>query len=135
MPEPGSDGAPEPGSLYEAVGELPRFVGLVDRFYDRVAADPLRLEVYPQPDDLRPARRRLALFLSEYWGGPPVYSTERGHPRLRMRHFPFEIGTAERDRWVEHMSAAVGEMDAPHESAGALIDYFEMGAEAVRNRD
>ena len=125
---------PEEISLYDAVGGLPFFEQLVDRFYDRVASDPLLLAVYPQPEDMGSARRRLALFLAEYWGGPPSYSAERGHPRLRMRHFPFAIGTAERDRWLEHMRAAVAEMDPPPQIVSALLDYFERGAEMVRNR-
>jgi hemoglobin len=125
----------DPESVYETVGGIVFFEDLVDRFYDRVTADAFLLAVYPDPEDLAPARRRLALFLSEYWGGPPLYSRERGHPRLRMRHVPFEIGPAERDRWLEHMTAAVAEMDPPPDVARALVSYFEMGAEAVRNRD
>ncbi len=126
---------PDSTSVYETVGGHPFFEILVDRFYDRVAGDPILLAVYPEPDGLGPARRRLSLFLSEYWGGPPVYSEERGHPRLRMRHFAFEIGTAERDRWLEHMRAALDEMDAPPEVTQQMLDYFEMGAEAVRTRE
>ncbi len=126
---------PDPTAVYETVGGHPFFETLVDRFYDRVAVDPVLLAVYPEPDDLGPARRRLALFLSEYWGGPPAYSEERGHPRLRMRHFAFEIGTPERDRWLEHMRAALDEMDAPPEVTQQMLDYFEMGAEAVRTRE
>ncbi|MEX2420703.1 MAG: globin [Actinomycetota bacterium] len=121
--------------VYEVVGGSSFFEELVDRFYDKVAADPELLAVYPDPGDLGPARRRLALFLSEYWGGPPAYTEERGHPRLRIRHATFEIGTKERDRWLEHMRAAVGEMQQPDEIARVLLDYFEMGAEAVRTRD
>lgn len=122
-------------TLYDVVGGATFFESLVDRFYERVAADPELLRVYPNPEDLAPARRRLALFLAEYWGGPSEYSAERGHPRLRMRHFPFTIGSAERDRWLEHMRAAVAEQSLPPEVARALLEYFEMAAEALRNRD
>jgi hemoglobin len=121
--------------VYETVGGLPFFEDLTRRFYERVAADPVLLRLYPDPENLEPARHRLGLFLSEYWGGPPVYSEERGHPRLRMRHFPFEIGPSERDRWLEHMRAAVEEMVLPLHVRDDLLAYFEMGAEAVRNRD
>ena len=126
---------PEEVALYEAVGGMAFFESLVDRFYERVASDSELLRVYPHPDDLAPARRRLTLFLAQYWGGPDTYTTERGHPRLRMRHFSFAIGGAERDRWLEHMRAAVAELDPPPEVARALLEYFDMGAEAVRNRD
>ncbi len=122
-------------SPYEAVGGLPFFEELVDRFYDRAASDPDLMSVYPEPEDLGPARRRLALFLSEYWGGPPAYSAERGHPMLRRRHFQFTIGIAERDRWLQHMRAAVDEMNPPPEVRRVLLEYFDMGAEMVRNRE
>ncbi len=125
----------DPTSVYEAAGGLPFFEELVDRFYDRVASDPDLMSVYPHPDDLGPARRRLTLFLGEYWGRPPAYSAERGHPMLRRRHFPFAIGPAERDRWLGHMRAAVDGMNPRPEVTRALLEYFEMGAEMVQNRD
>jgi hemoglobin len=91
--------------------------------------------VYPQPADLALARRHLALFLAQYWGGPTNYDAERGHPRLRMRHVPFAIGPAERDAWLRHMREAIAWMDPPPEVATRLHAYFDMAAEAMRNRD
>lgn len=124
----------EQGTLYDAVGGMAFFEALVDRFYAGVAADPALLAVYPEPADLAPARRRLTLFLAQYWGGPSDYSAERGHPRLRMRHAPFAIGVEERDRWLVHMRAAVASLDPPEEIAQALVDYFDMAAEGMRNQ-
>ena len=97
----------EPAQLYAAVGGAPFFERLVDAFYDGVATDPLLLPLYPEAPDLKGARRRLTLFLIQYWGGPATYSDERGHPRLRLRHLPFAIGPAERDAWLAHMTRAV----------------------------
>jgi len=114
---------------------MPFFVALVDAFYDGVAADPQLLAIYPDPDDLGPARRRLTLFLAQYWGGPTTYDEERGHPRLRMRHAPFAIGPGERDAWLARMRAAVAWADPPPDVATRLLAYFEMAAEAMRNRD
>jgi hemoglobin len=121
-------------TLYEAVGGMAFFEALVDRFYEGVAGDPVLLSIYPEPDDLAPARRRLTLFLAQYWGGPTTYNEERGHPRLRMRHAPFAIGGAERDRWLMHMRAAVASLDPPDDVARALEDYFTMAAESMRNQ-
>ena len=47
------------------------------------------------------------MFLEQYWGGPRTYSDQRGHPRLRMRHIPFQIGFLERDAWLRCMHTAV----------------------------
>lgn len=122
-------------TLYEAVGGMPFFEALIDRFYDGVSKDPGLLRLYPEPEDLTEARRKLALFLGQYWGGPPAYSQERGHPALRMRHAPFAIGTDERDRWLTHMLAAVDAMEPPADVAQALRDYLESAADALRNID
>lgn len=121
-------------TLFEVVGGMPFFEALVGRFYDGVAADPALLRLYPEPDDLAPARRRLTLFLAQYWGGPTTYNEERGHPRLRMRHAPFAIGGEERDRWLMHMRSALASLDPPDDVRAALEQYFDMAAESMRNR-
>ena len=121
-------------TLYEAVGGMAFFERLVDRFYEGVAADPVLLRLYPEPEDLGPARHRLTLFLAQYWGGPSTYNDERGHPRLRMRHAPFAIGPEERDHWLVAMRAAIASMDPPEPVAQALHEYFDMAAESMRNR-
>lgn len=92
--------------MYDEVGEQ-FFVDLVDHFYDGVANDEVLIALYPERDDLSGARERLRLFLVQYWGGPTTYSDERGHPRLRQRHFPFVIGERERDHWLMHMNSAI----------------------------
>jgi hemoglobin len=121
-------------TVYDRVGGMAFFERLVDRFYEGVADDPVLLPLYPEPHDLAPARRRLTLFLAQYWGGPSLYSDERGHPRLRMRHAPFSIGGEERDRWLVHMRAAVASLEPPADIERALLDYFDMAAESMRNR-
>ena len=120
-------------TLYEAVGGMPFFEALVDRFYDGVRDDPVLLSLYPEPEDLGPARHKLTLFLAQYWGGPTTYHEERGHPALRMRHAPFAIGFDERDRWLTHMRSAVEAMAPAAEVATALMDYFDMAADSLRN--
>jgi hemoglobin len=124
----------EESSLYQAAGGMPFFEALVDRFYEGVAADPNIRPIYPELD-LEGARHRLTLFLAQYWGGPQTYDAERGHPRLRMRHAPFAIGPHERDAWLGHMREAIAFVGAPPELAARLEAYFEMAAEAMRNRD
>ena len=123
-------------SLYDQVGGMPFFERLVDRFYEGVKRDEVLLPLYPdQADDLAAARRRLTLFLVQYWGGPTTYLDERGHPRLRARHFPFSIGAAERDRWLVHMRAAIDEGDAPPDARARLHEYVTAAADAMRNRE
>ena len=128
-------------SLYERVGGTAFFERLVDAFYEGVATDAVLAPLYPEYPDFTGARHRLTLFLVQYWGGPTTYSDERGHPRLRMRHMPFTIGEAERDRWLVHMLHAVDvatsalDVDGAERDdiAGALRGYFVPSAEHMRN--
>ena len=119
-------------SVYELAGGEPAFRLLVRRFYARVAGDPVLRRVYPE-EDLSGATERLTLFLIQYWGGPSTYSEQRGHPRLRMRHQPFAIGRAERDAWLEHMTAAVESLDLAPAVRKALLDYFATASTAMIN--
>ncbi|HEV7187109.1 MAG TPA: globin [Blastococcus sp.] len=124
---------PSARSFYDEVGGAPVFRALVASFYAGVRTDPVLAPLYPQ-DDWDGAETRLRSFLEQYWGGPTTYSQERGHPRLRMRHAPFAIGTAERDAWLRHMRDAVDSLDLSPEHDAALWGYLEMAAMSMQNR-
>jgi hemoglobin len=117
----GDDGGPE------------AFAQLVDAFYDGVAQDPVLRPMYPE-EDLTGAKERLALFLMQYFGGPAVYAEKRGHPRLRMRHFPFSIGEAERDAWLRHMNTALDAVPVFAPVAPLMRAYFRDAAHFLQNR-
>ena len=127
-------------TLYEAVGGDEYFVQLIDRFFDDVEGNELIRAMYPR--SLKESRFRTWSFLAQYWGGPQTYSEKRGHPRLRMRHMPFEIGSAERDAWFELMRTAVEETPLPaglppeavEEIRAMQIQYFEHAASAMVNQ-
>ncbi|MDX6742892.1 globin [Actinocorallia sp. A-T 12471] len=121
-------------TFYEAVGGEETFRRLVHKFYEGVAADPVLRPMYPE-EDLGPAEDRLRLFLIQYWGGPSTYSEQRGHPRLRMRHFPFTIGERERDAWLTHMRAAVDSLGLHPELEEMLWDYLSRAAHSLVNSD
>ncbi|MCL9795699.1 globin [Frankia sp. AgKG'84/4] len=120
-------------TFFDAVGGEPTFRRLVARFYEGVANDPVLRPLYPE-DDLAGAEERLRLFLIQYWGGPSDYQELRGHPRLRLRHAPFSIGTAERDAWLVVMRAAVDSLQLPPEQFTTLWNYLTMAANSLQNR-
>jgi hemoglobin len=108
-------------TVYELVGGAEQFVELVERFYAAVEDDPPLRAVYPE--DLEPGKRALAMFLTQYWGGPRTYAEERGHPRLRMRHAPFTVTPDGAARWARHMLDAVESMDWHPAATAALSEY------------
>ncbi len=119
-------------SFYDQVGGHETFRKLVHAFYAGVAGDPELRALYPG-DDLGPAETRFRMFLEQYWGGPSTYSEERGHPRLRMRHAPFKVTPAQRDRWLTHMMAAVDTLDLAPANDLILRDYLVGAAQSMVN--
>lgn len=117
---------------FEAFGGERFFEALVADFYARVADDPLLRPMYPD-SDLGPARRRLTLFLQQYWGGPDTYSQERGHPRLRMRHVGYAIDSVARDRWLALMHDAVAAQGMPEKDERLLWQYLVSAAFGMQN--
>lgn len=128
-----SDDAVDEISLYERVGGMSFFVTLVDHFYEGVVGDEVLWPLYPDQSDLEGAKRRLALFLGQYWGGPQTYMEERGHPKLRLRHMPFHVGPLERDRWLVHMAVAIEATSHDESLNQELLAYFVPAAEHLRN--
>lgn len=123
--------AEEP-TIYELAGGQEPLLRMVAHFYRGVEEDATLRPLYPE--DLRDSAWWTALFIIQYCGGPTDYSQTRGHPRLRMRHYPFAIGQRERDAWVFHMTRAV-EAEIKDETAKQkLNDYFGKTATFLMNR-
>lgn len=118
--------------IYRLIGE-DGFHALVAAFYRQVPGDDLLGPMYP-PDDLPGAETRLRDFLVGRFGGPPRYMEQRGHPRLRMRHAPFPINRAARDRWMALMTRALDEAGLPEPAAGRLREFFDDVATMMMNR-
>lgn len=119
-------------NIYELAGGLPAFERLVDAFYDEVENDAVLRPLYPE--SLEESRLHLALFLAQFFGGPPEYSMRRGHPRLRARHLPFRIGKRERDAWVTHILAAVDESGIEEPARSHMRNYFQEAATFLINQ-
>lgn len=120
-----------PAAIYDRIGGEEPMRRLVHAFYGRVYADPVLRPLFP--DDRPGTEERLALFLMQYFGGPSTYSERRGHPRLRMRHFPFKIGATERDAWFGHMIAALDENGIAEPARTAMAEYFDRASTFMIN--
>ena len=89
--------------------------------------------MYPQ-DDWDGAEQRMRDFLIFRFGGSQKYIEERGHPRLRMRHAPFPVDAAARDRWLEIMKAAIEETEVPSPAREQIWEFFVPTADFMRNQ-
>ena len=88
---------------YDVIGEK-TLSHLVDAFYERVGNHPELAPIFP--DDLTETARKQKQFLTQYLGGPSIYTEEHGHPMLRARHLPFPITERRAKAWLSCMSEA-----------------------------
>ena len=119
--------------IYARIGEE-GFARLVRAFYRRVPEDDILGPMYPK-HDLAGAEIRLRDFLVGRCGGPPRYIEQRGHPRLRMRHAPFAIDQAARNRWMQLMERAMAEADLPPDVTPLLREFLDGVATFMVNRE
>ena len=118
--------------VYARVGEE-GFTRLIAAFYRQVPGDAILGPMYPA-HDLHGAEQRLRDFLIFRFGGPTRYLETRGHPRLRMRHAPFAIDAAARNRWVELMDDALAEAAFPAEVDEVVRPFLHQVATFMINR-
>lgn len=124
--------APTP---YEQLGGDAGIRKIVDRFYDLMDSAPeAQLVRALHARSLKSSREKLYLFLTGWTGGPPVYVEKFGHPRLRMRHFPFSIGIQARDEWLWCMDRALDEHDMPPDLREDLRRKLHGLADHMRNQ-
>ncbi|WP_257183305.1 globin domain-containing protein [Corynebacterium cystitidis] len=120
-------------SFYDQVGGDAFFSALVEGFYTQVRDDDLIEPMYPQ-DDWEGAELRLKWFLAQYWGGPPTFNEQRGAPMLRRRHFAFEIGEPEAQRWLELMHNSLESLEVSTEHRTALWNHMVRVAAMMINQ-
>lgn len=89
---------------YEQIG-ADTLSQLVDTFYSNVAIHPKLKQIFP--DDLSETARKQKQFLTQYLGGPNLYTEEHGHPMMKMRHSPFPITPERAEAWLECMRDAM----------------------------
>jgi hemoglobin len=127
----------EPSEItpFEAIGGAPTVDRLVELFYARMDSLPEAAAIRAlHAPDLGPVKEVLKRYLGEWLGGPPLYSAERGHPRLRQRHMGFPIGEAERDAWLLCMRGALEETVADVRVREAIYERMASLADWMRNR-
>lgn len=102
---------------YDVIGKQ-HLEELVDAFYARVAKHPDLIPIFPE--DLTETARKQKQFLTQYLGGPPLYTQEHGHPMLRARHLPFEITPTRVNAWLSCMRAAMDKVQL----TGNIREFF-----------
>lgn len=125
-----------PTPPYERLGGEVGVHRLVQRFYALMDELPEAHAVRQMhPDSLEGSATSLFEFLSGWFGGPSLYIAKKGHPRLRMRHAPYAVGTTVRDEWMLCMTQALNEQVDDPTFKASLIDTFAQMASHMINTD
>ncbi|ASN06510.1 globin domain-containing protein [Virgibacillus necropolis] len=120
-----------PGTMFEAIGGFDSIDRLVTAFYKRVGEHPELTPIFP--DDLTETARKQRLFLTQFFGGPMIYSEERGNPMLRRRHLPFKITPTRKDAWLECMEKALVEAEIEEPYRSVIVEKLTMTANHMMN--
>jgi len=123
-------------TLYDTLGGEAGVQRLVQRFYALMDELPEAYTVRQMhPESLNGSAQSLFEFLSGWFGGPSLYIEKKGHPRLRMRHAPYAVGSVVRDEWMLCMTQALTEQVADEALRGRLIDTFAQMANHMINTE
>ncbi|QLY24357.1 group II truncated hemoglobin [Bdellovibrio sp. KM01] len=121
--------------MYELIGGEPVVRKICQRFYeimDTMAEVKVIRDMHPE--NLRGSEEKLFMFLSGWLGGPNLFQERFGHPRLRMRHFPFAIGKSERDQWMLCMVHAFEDVGIQEPMRSELLHSLLNLADHMRNQ-
>ena len=122
-------------NLYEYLGE-DKIRALADHFYDAMETlEEAKTIRAMHPDDLSESRDKFYWFLVGWSGGPPLYTSKFGHPRLRMRHLPFAVDSAARDAWMLCMRKALEKVVTEEDVLETLFTTFHRIADHMRNTE
>lgn len=102
------DGRNLAATPYELIGGDQTVSRLVEAFYRRVAKHPDLAPIFPE--DLGPVAEKQRLFLTQFFGGPHLFSQQIGPPMLRARHLPHPITPRRAAAWLRCMSQAMDEV-------------------------
>jgi hemoglobin len=123
-------------SLFARIGGEETIDRLVEAFYANMDSLPqARVIRAMHAPDLTEVKRVLKRYFGEWLGGPPLYSSERGHPRLRMRHMGFAIDNRARDAWMACMDRALAETIADEAARADIREAMRKLADWMRNSE
>ncbi|WP_442603296.1 globin domain-containing protein [Paenibacillus sp. KN14-4R] len=113
-------------TIYDWIGGAETLRRIVETFYPKVQIDPLLSPLFPE--DILPVMEKQYLFLTQFLGGPSLYSDQYGHPMMRARHMPFPITNAHAQAWLNCMEQALVEVGLPKDLREIMIQRLSAPA-------
>ena len=135
--KPQQEASGSTSDVYLRIGGIENINTIVDDFYEIMSTDPLAADCFATHSgrDIRISAEKLKFFLSGWTGGPPLYMEKYGHPRLRMRHFPFTIGSKESYQWLYCMEKALEKSKLDKPLQDELMTAFRHMTNLIQNQE
>jgi len=119
-------------TLYEQIGKE-RLKNIIYQFYDLVFINPKIGTLFKGEKVL--IREKQIQFLTQFLGGPQLYTEAHGHPKMRARHLLHAITEEAKEEWLKCMKEAIyTEINDDDELANALYLCFPQVANHMVNR-
>lgn len=119
-------------TLYERLGGE-NLQLLVTRFYDLVFENEQISHLFKTDKNVIKEKQRL--FLTQFLGGPPLYTAQYGHPQLRARHLPFPITPDDAVAWLSCMSISISSLTIDEALKDELLNRFIPTAMFMVNKE
>lgn len=118
-------------TIYESIGGQPAVDRIIDSLYKHIGENDTLLPIFPE--DLEESARKQRLFLTQFFGGPALYTEEIGPPMLPYRHAPFEITPSRRDAWLACMRIALTEAEIEEPYFSDIFNRLAIPAHRIVN--
>lgn len=105
---------------------------LVDAFYDLVFSSEKIGPLFT--NDKEAIKKKQFMFLSQFLGGPQLYTLQYGYPKMRMRHLPHPIDNEAKEEWLKCMKKAIWTLDINEQLKESLYACFPPVAQHMVNK-
>ncbi|CAM3851581.1 globin [Alicyclobacillus pomorum] len=121
-------------TLYDLAGGASAMQALVNVFYDKVQQNKVLRPLFP--DDFDDVKKRQYMFLTQFFGGPPLFSQTYGAPMMRARHMKAAIAPRHAKEWLACMSESLQEVGIQGPLFDVMMDRFtKAGYQMVNHTD
>lgn len=119
--------------IYILLGGVEGLRALAKCFYDIMKKLPEAENIRKMhPENLESTSENLALFLSGWLGGPPLYKEKFGSMNLTEIHSFLDINSEERDTWLKCMEKALDDLSIEDNLKSYLLQRLWTPADTIR---
>ncbi len=121
----------QPQTIYDLAGGAETIRRLVTHFYNYVALDPDLSPIFPK--DFTEIREKQYRFLTQFFGGPMLYTQVYGHPMMRARHQPHPVTPKRAEAWLRCMNRAMDDTGITGELRNLMLNRLTLTAHHMVN--